>query len=201
VEDRIEQFQKMAAADPQNELGHLSLGKAYLEAGRFVEALAPLQRAVELNPALSKAYQLLGEAQAQAGDGPAALATWQKGYAVADQRGDRMPAEAMAKRIIELGGTPPASVRSPAPTDVAASPAPAGDGFQCSRCGRPDGRLPDPPFKGQLGRRVFENVCQTCWREWIALGTKVINEMGLQLADPRAQKVYDEHLLEFLQLE
>ena len=35
---RIEQFRKMAEADPDNELGHFSLGKAYLEADRPAEA-------------------------------------------------------------------------------------------------------------------------------------------------------------------
>jgi Fe-S cluster biosynthesis and repair protein YggX len=75
-----------------------------------------------------------------------------------------------------------------------------GADLTCSRCGRPSAKMPERPFKGQLGEKVWANVCQACWREWIGTGTKVINEMGLQLADPRAQQVYDEHMQDFLQL-
>jgi Flp pilus assembly protein TadD len=33
--DRIAQFEKMASADPTNEMAHFSLGNAYLQTGRF----------------------------------------------------------------------------------------------------------------------------------------------------------------------
>ena len=197
--DRIAQFKNMTEADPQNEMGHFSLGKAYIDAGQFSDAITPLKRTLELNPTYSKAYQLLGEAQAKAGDNTAAIATLTTGFDVADQRGDRMPRDAMANLIRELGGTPPQSknIQPDAPEDTA-----AGDGsFTCSRCGRPSGKLPDRPFKGELGQRIWDNICQVCWREWVGMGTKVINELGLSLSDPRAQKMYDEHMKEFLQLE
>ena len=58
----IERFRKMANDDPKNELGHFSLGKALLEAGQSEDAAASLRRCLELNPNLSKAYQLLGTA-------------------------------------------------------------------------------------------------------------------------------------------
>ena len=32
--ERIERFRTMAEADPQNELGHFSLGRALMDAGR-----------------------------------------------------------------------------------------------------------------------------------------------------------------------
>ena len=41
---RIEQFTRMTQADPDNELGHFSLGKALLEAHRYAEAVAALSR-------------------------------------------------------------------------------------------------------------------------------------------------------------
>ena len=195
MEDRIEQFKKMAEADPQNEMGHFSLGKAYHDAGRFAEAIAPLQRTLELNPTYSKAYQLLGAAQVEVGDKATALETLTTGYKVADERGDRMPRDGMAALINELGGEVPASVQPAATTADT-----AGADFNCSRCGRPSAKMPKQPFKGELGVKVHEHVCTACWREWIGIGTKVINEMGLQLADPRAQKIYDEHMEEFLQL-
>jgi len=197
--DRIAQFKNMTEADPQNEMGHFSLGKAYIDAGQFSEAITPLKRTLELNPTYSKAYQLLGEALAKSGDNAAAITTLTTGFEVADQRGDRMPRDAMANLIRELGGNPPESKHAApeAPEDTTS----VDGGFTCSRCGRPSGKLPDRPFKGELGQRIWDNICQVCWREWIGMGTKVINELGLSLSDPRAQKMYDEHMKEFLQLE
>jgi tetratricopeptide (TPR) repeat protein len=49
-EARIEQFKKMAEADPTNELGHFSLGKAYLDAQMPGPAIASFGRVLELNP-------------------------------------------------------------------------------------------------------------------------------------------------------
>ncbi|CAA9413769.1 MAG: hypothetical protein AVDCRST_MAG64-2478, partial [uncultured Phycisphaerae bacterium] len=37
LDTRIEQFRKMASDDPGNELGHFSLGRALLDAGRDAE--------------------------------------------------------------------------------------------------------------------------------------------------------------------
>ena len=56
---RIDQFRKMAEADPTNVLGHYSLGQAFLEAGQNDSAAASLERALELDPNLSRTYQLL----------------------------------------------------------------------------------------------------------------------------------------------
>jgi Fe-S cluster biosynthesis and repair protein YggX len=52
-----------------------------------------------------------------------------------------------------------------------------------------------------LGEKIYANVCQACWREWIAMGTKVINELGLVLSTKAGQDTYDQYMMEFLQLE
>ena len=46
---RIEQFRKMAGDDPDNELGHFSLGRALLEGGEYAEAISSFDRVIELN--------------------------------------------------------------------------------------------------------------------------------------------------------
>ena len=51
---------KMAEADPENELGHFSLGSAYLDAGQTGPAIQSFQRALELNPDIAKVYQTSG---------------------------------------------------------------------------------------------------------------------------------------------
>jgi Fe-S cluster biosynthesis and repair protein YggX len=197
-EDRIEQFRRMAEADPENELGHFSLGKALLEADHPEGAIPSLQRVIELNDTFSKAYQLLGEAQARTGDTDAAVETLTRGFRIAAQRGDRMPADAMRDQLRQLGADAP-QVDEPDAAEHTAEPSPgaAREGFVCARCGSTE-PLPEPPFKGDLGRRVQAHTCASCWREWIGMGTKVINELRLDFSRDEDQKVYEQHMLEWL---
>jgi len=198
---RISRFQQMVEADPENELGHFSLGKAYLEAGRFEDAVTPLSRAVELNPRMSKAYQLLGDALHKTGRRKDAIDVMTRGVTVADDQGDRMPRDAMAGMLDEWGAPVPAFKETVPLGPAEATAGAATPGFQCSRCGRPGGQLDKQPFKGPLGVKILENVCTTCWREWIAMGTKVINELGLVLSTSEGQQTYDQYMIEYLQLE
>jgi len=212
---RIAQFEKMAADDPNNELGHFSLGRAYLEAQRFEEAAAALKRALDVNPQLSKAYDLLGEALERAGQADLAIEVLTRGVTVADERGDIKARDAMIDRLRAAGADVPplraaAAARGGGAGGTAAGAAggmagPAGgqtvEGFQCSRCGRPSGKHEKPPFKGAVGQKIMDHVCVSCFREWVMMGTKVINELGLVMANPRDQATYDSYMFEFLQLE
>ncbi|MHC4810630.1 MAG: tetratricopeptide repeat protein, partial [Planctomycetota bacterium] len=106
--ERISRFEHMAEADPENDMAHFSLGNAYLQAERFAEAAGSLERCLELNPAMSKAFQLAGEAMIKAGWEDKAVATLEKGYEVAAARGDLLPRDAMAELLTSIGRTPPA---------------------------------------------------------------------------------------------
>src|SRR5688572_12248430 len=184
----------MAEADPTNELGHFSLGRAYLDAGQFEDAVNSLRRVVELNPNISKAYQLMADAQLKLGKRDSAIQLLTMGVRVANERGDLMPKNAMIATLKELG--------APVPEVAAkASEQPVGEGeVLCSRCGKAKPRMPNPTFSNAQGKMIHEKVCADCWREWIGMGTKVINEMRLPLADPQAQKIFDQHMMEFLNL-
>ncbi|MFQ5414118.1 MAG: Fe(2+)-trafficking protein [Phycisphaerae bacterium] len=201
MQTRIAQFKQMADADPDNELGHLSLAKAYIDAGQHTNAIPPLRRVLELNATLSKAYQLLGAAQRETGNHEEAVKVLTQGVTVADERGDRMPRDAMAGMLKELGADVPVPNEKPAPPTERDTTGASTPGFQCCRCSRPTGQLTRPPFKGALGDKIHAHVCQTCWHEWVPMGTKVINECGLALADPAAQAIYDQYMTEFLQLD
>lgn len=201
-DQRIQQFRQMTEADPENELGHFSLGRALLEAGRAEEAAASFERVIVLKPEMSKAYQLLGEALERAGQREPAVEVLTRGVTVADKQGDRMPRDAMVSLLKDWGAPVPALAASAGA--AAADAGPGGmsrEGFQCVRCGRPSGQMPKPPFKGELGQRIHDHVCQPCFREWIPMGTKVINELGLQLSTPAGQETYDQYMIEFLQLD
>jgi Fe-S cluster biosynthesis and repair protein YggX len=198
-DDRIEQFRKMAEADPENELGHFSLGRALLDAGQPREAVGSLRRVIEINPQNSRAYHLLAAAQKEAGDPGAALATLRKGLEIAHGRGDLMPRNDMAALMRELGEEPPSFAEAP---NAAVAAAPVGaDNILCRRCGQGRPKMAERPFKGPLGEQVWAHICQTCWDEWIRMGTKVINELRLNFAIPRHAEIYDQHMREFLNLE
>jgi len=78
---------------------------------------------------------------------------------------------------------------------------PSPDGFKCRRCEGPGSPLKQRPFKGPLGEQILASVCQSCWNEWVRMGTRVINELRLPMHDPRAQETYDQHMREFLLLD
>jgi Fe-S cluster biosynthesis and repair protein YggX len=192
---RIEQFRKMAEADPGNELGHFSLGKAYLDEGMTAPAIQSFQRALELNPNIAKIYQLLASALLKENRKLEAIERLTKGYEVAAARGDKMPQNEMAQMLKELSAPVPA-------TGAASVPAqPVGEGqVSCSRCGRVARKMASQPFSNAQGKLIYEKICADCWREWIGMGTKVINELRLPLSDPQAQKIFDQHMREFLNL-
>ena len=195
IDTRLEQFKKMANDDPNNELGHFSLGRAYLESGRHADAVASFERVIEINPTHSKAYQHLGQALLAAGRRDDAVARLTAGVKVAHDRGDLMPRNAMTQMLMDLGAPVPEMTETARPEQA------AGEGeVHCRRCGKVGKHLAKPPFRSEFGKQIFESVCYDCWQDAIKMGTKVINELRLPLNDPGAQKVWDQHIREFLNL-
>ncbi len=191
LDQRIAQFEHMAAEDPDNDMAHFSLGSAYLQAGRHDDAARSLERSIALNPQMSKAYQLAGEAHLAAGRKDKAGGILVAGYAVAARLGDVMPRDAIEKLLKRIGREPP-RVES-------AGAAPGGSGaFTCRRSGRPGTRLAEPPMRGPIGTWIYENISAETWRTWIGQGTKVINELRLDFSREDDQRTYEEHMCEFL---
>ncbi|MFM7135414.1 MAG: Fe(2+)-trafficking protein [Planctomycetota bacterium] len=192
--DRIAQFEKMASADPSNEMAHFSLGNAYLQAGRFADAARSLERCIAINADMSKAYQLCGDAMIKAGWEDKAVAILEKGFHVAASKGDRLPQQGMAKLLESVGRKAPILAEE---AETAERLREAG-AFVCRRTGRPGTKLPSPPFRGPIGAWIGENISAETWRQWIGQGTKVINELRLDFTRERDQELYDQHMREYL---
>lgn len=196
LQERIAQFRKMTQDDPENELGHFSLGKALFEDGQFVDAAVAFQKTVELNTQFSKAYQLLGQSLINAGNNAGAVTFLTKGFEVADERGDNIPREDMAKLLKQIGAPVPESKRASAPTIQGEG------GFACQRPGCTAGpravQLQRPPMTDEMGQKVYTSICAQCWQDWLGMGIKVINEMRLDLSDEKGQEVYDQYMKEYL---
>src|SRR3954451_8874688 len=103
LNDRIAQFRKMASDDPDNELGHFRLGQLLTEAGDHADAVKSFERTLELSPGFSKVFQLLGQSLLKLGKKAEAIDVWTRGWKVADERGDKMPRDEMAKLLRENG--------------------------------------------------------------------------------------------------
>lgn len=58
----------------------------------------------------------------------------------------------------------------------------------CVKLGREAEGLDRPPYPGELGKRIWENVSREAWDQWIRYQTMLINENRLNLMDPQARK-------------
>lgn len=67
----------------------------------------------------------------------------------------------------------------------------------CVKLGRELPGLEKPPFPGQLGQRIYEQVSQQAFGMWPAQQTLIINHYGLNMADPEARKIMREQMEEF----
>jgi len=75
-----------------------------------------------------------------------------------------------------------------------------GDGVRvvnCVKIGRVLPGLEKPPFAGELGQRIFDNVSQQAWEMWKEHQVILINHNGLVLADPNARQFLVEQMEEF----
>jgi tetratricopeptide (TPR) repeat protein len=198
LQERIAQFRKMAQDDPENELGHFRLGQLLMEDGQYEDAARSFQRTLVLSPAFSKVYHLLAQCQAKLGRRDEAVATLRDGFKVADQRGDKMPRDDMAKLLTELGEEVPA-------VKQAARGSQEGE-IACQRPGCVNGgygpKLPAPPMPDELGKRIAASICADCWQDWFKnYSIKVINELRLDLSTEPGQDEYDKYMRGFFGFE
>ncbi len=57
--------------------------------------------------------------------------------------------------------------------------------------------LDSPPYPGELGQRIFENVSKDGWAQWLTRLTAIINENGLNTSDPSAVELIEKHMKGF----
>mgnify|MGYP001574294301 CR=1 FL=1 len=178
IQDKIERFQNMAAADPSNDMAHFSLGSAFLEAKRFAEAATSFEACVKLNPEMTRAMELGGSALLQIGNKVEAKKLLIQGYEQAAAKGEMRVKDGIAEVMKSAGIELP--IVEQALTSESGTP------------------LEEPPLPGETGKWIFENVDEAQWDTWIGQGTKVINELRLDFSKLEDQKVYGEYMAEFL---
>jgi tetratricopeptide (TPR) repeat protein len=199
--DQIARFRNMAAEDPDNDLAHFRLGQFLMDDGQTDEAVKSFRRTLEITPEFSKVFQLLGECYIKLGKKADAVEILTRGWTVADERGDKMPRDAMAKLLTQLGA--PVPQKQAAAVEDDGTP---GTGFRCQRPGCMEGKrakqLASQPLPDALGVRIQNDVCSACWMLWFKdLSIKVINELRLDLSSEGGLFEYDRNMREYMGFE
>ncbi|GAB4114542.1 MAG: oxidative damage protection protein [Gammaproteobacteria bacterium] len=57
--------------------------------------------------------------------------------------------------------------------------------------------LPRPPWPGELGQRIFQQVSKPAWQEWLAHQTMLINENRLSPLEPEHRLFLEREMEKF----
>lgn len=69
---------------------------------------------------------------------------------------------------------------------------------KCVKLGIEAEGLDAPPFPGQKGQYIFDNISKQAWKDWLAMQTMIINERRLASYDPAAKKILEAEREKFL---
>jgi len=69
---------------------------------------------------------------------------------------------------------------------------------QCVVLGKEAEGLARPPYPGELGKRVYENVSKEAWQKWLGHQTMLINEYRLSPIEPKARQFLEQEMEKFL---
>lgn len=68
----------------------------------------------------------------------------------------------------------------------------------CVKLGLDAEGLDAPPFPGEQGLKIFENVSKQAWQQWLSKQTMLINEGRLASFDPKVRAYLAEERNKFL---
>ncbi len=67
----------------------------------------------------------------------------------------------------------------------------------CIKLGREAEGLDRPPYPGELGKRIYEQVSKEAWQAWLRHQTMLINENRLSPIDPRARQFLETQMEQY----
>jgi Fe-S cluster biosynthesis and repair protein YggX len=70
--------------------------------------------------------------------------------------------------------------------------------IECARCGESGEQVAAPPLPTDLGNRIYDSICQSCWDEWLQQQKVVINHYRLDLRQPEARTMLTQQTEAFL---
>jgi Fe-S cluster biosynthesis and repair protein YggX len=57
--------------------------------------------------------------------------------------------------------------------------------------------LDRPPYPGELGKRIYDNVSKLAWQRWLKHQTMLINEYRLTPMEPKARQFLETEMEKF----
>ena len=69
---------------------------------------------------------------------------------------------------------------------------------KCAKLSRELPGLDRPPWKGDLGKRIYDQISKEAWAMWVNHSKMLLNEYRLNPLDPNAQKIMEEQMELFL---
>jgi Fe-S cluster biosynthesis and repair protein YggX len=67
----------------------------------------------------------------------------------------------------------------------------------CVKLNREAEGLEFPPYPGELGKRIYEQVSKEAWQMWMKHQTILINEYRLTPIDPKARQFLEQEMEKF----
>ncbi|MBK8146836.1 MAG: Fe(2+)-trafficking protein [Acidobacteria bacterium] len=64
------------------------------------------------------------------------------------------------------------------------------DSFKCMRCGRKGEQMQFAPLPNELGARVYNEICQSCWKEWLQKQNQLINHFPGSMFRARTRMIF-----------
>ena len=58
--------------------------------------------------------------------------------------------------------------------------------------------LSRPPYPGEIGIKIYDNISQKAWEEWTNQQTILLNENRMSLIDPATKKFLEQQMQNFL---
>lgn len=68
----------------------------------------------------------------------------------------------------------------------------------CKKLGQEMEGLESPPYPGELGKKIYEEISKAAWESWLSHQTMLINEYRLSLIEPKSRQFLKEEMEKFL---
>lgn len=68
----------------------------------------------------------------------------------------------------------------------------------CKKLNKEAEGLPAPPYPGELGKRIYLEISQEAWQQWLQCQTMYINEYRLNLAEAKSRTMLEQEMEKFL---
>jgi len=68
---------------------------------------------------------------------------------------------------------------------------------RCIKLEREADGLEAPPYPGELGKRIFENVSKEAWQMWLGHQTMLLNEYRLTPIEPKDRAFLEQEMEKF----